>query len=56
MIWNCNGYLGIIVKNNTLTGKAALDPWIDGPVNKILLFIGNAFNKILPFFNIQVAG
>ena len=56
LIGNGDRYFGGFIQNNALATQAAFEPRIEGPVNKIFLFIRYSFNKIFPAFHIHVAG
>jgi hypothetical protein len=47
---------GILVQNNTLTGKAAFEARIDGAVNKIFFLVGNFLKEIITLLNVNVTG
>ena len=49
-------YFSRIIQNDTLASEAALEPWIDGPVDEILLFFRDFLQIILTAFDIYMTG
>lgn len=50
------GNLYIAINNYTLATQARVDPWVNGPVNKILLFIRYFLDAVHSFINVNMAG
>lgn len=46
----------VFVQDDALAGEPGFEPWIDGPVNEVLFFFRNFFQKIIAFVDINVAG
>ena len=48
--------MGRILQDNTLTAKPGIEPWIDCPVNEILLLVGDFFQVIFAMKDVHMAG
>lgn len=56
LVGDGNGDLGVVVEDDALAAQAAFEPWIDGAVNEVFLFVRYFFQELVAFFHIDVAG
>jgi len=55
LIGDGDGDFSILVEQHALTSQSAFQSGVDGAVNEVFFFVGNFLQKILAFFNINVA-
>lgn len=56
LIRNGDRHLGVFFQDDTLTAQPALQPRVDGAIDKIFFLVGNLLQEFLPFLDVHVAG
>lgn len=56
LVWDSHGDFSGVFEDHTLAAESAFEPRVDGAVNEIFFFVGDFFEKLLPFFYIDMTG
>ena len=56
LVGNGHFYFGTFVQNDALAGQAAFNARIKSPIDKILFFVGQSFQKIVALLHVNMAG